>query len=236
LFPIGELLESLEGLSAPVVINLRSAAELDQAGLELASVGIASIFRHKSTHAATGDYAVRLRKARATLGAALADKDIAALKAPWFLNSEYFRRYTMAVFDNNARFAEDMAGGGRLFANVLHPRFARAHCRWAQAPYTLLRLNEPSTENYAFLERVIAFEARRRGILLDNGKGFGARGHRFQAVIPEPSRGAPFLRVAMGARSTPSLERAIRLLRDIAAFRDFAQLEAQYEGVLPRAA
>jgi hypothetical protein len=236
LFPIGELLESLEGMSAPVVVNLRSAAELDQAGLELASVGIASIFRHKSTNEATSDYAARLRKARATVGAALANKDIAALKAPWFLNSEYFRRYTMAVFENNARLAEDMGGGGRLFASVLHPRFARAHCRWAQAPYTLLRLNEPIAGNYAYLERVIAYEAGRRGILLDNGKGFGARGHRFQAVVPDPARGAPFLRVAMGARSTPSLERAIRLLRDIAAFRDFAQLEAQYEGVLPRAA
>jgi hypothetical protein len=138
----------------------------------------------------------------------------------------------MAVFENNARLAEDMGGGGRLFASVLHPRFARAHCRWAQAPYTLLRLNEPTAENYAYLERVISFEAKRRGIFMEKGKGFGARGHRFQAVVPDPSRGTPFLRVAMGARSTPSLERAIRLLRDIAAFRNFAQLEAQYEGVL----
>ena len=51
LFPIGELLESFEGATAPVVVTLRSGAELDQAGLDLANVGIASIFRHKSERA-----------------------------------------------------------------------------------------------------------------------------------------------------------------------------------------
>jgi len=234
LFPIGELLESLEGTSAPVVVNLRSGSELDQAGLELANVGIASIFRHKSGNGETQDFARRLRQARATVGAGLSAADTAALQAPWFLNGNYFRRYTLAVFDNNARLADDLAGGGRLFANVLHPKFARARCRWAQAPYTLLRLQEPSPENYKFLERVIAFESRRRGIFLERGKGFGNRGHRFQAVIPEKDRGTPHLRVAMGARSTPSLERTSRLLRELAQFHDFSQLVAQYEGVVPR--
>ena len=236
LFPIGELLETLEGASAPIVINLRSGSELDQAGLDLANVGIASIFRHKSSNAQTHDFGARLRKARTAVGVGLSAFDTATLEAPWFLDSSYFRRYTLAVFDNNARVADDLAGGGRLFANVLHPKFARARCRWAQAPYTLLRLQEPSAENYAFLERVIGYEATRRGIFFDQGKGFGYRGHRFQAVIPEPERGAPFLRVAMGARSTPSLERAIRLLRELASFRQFSQLVAQYEGVIPRVA
>ena len=234
LFPIGELLESLEGTSAPIVVNLRSGAELDQAGLELANVGIASIFRHKSSGSETQDFARRLRKARTAVGAGLSKVDTAALQAPWFLNGNYFRRYTLAVFDNNARIADDLAGGGRLFANVLHPKFARARCRWAQAPYTLLRLQEPSAENYEYLERVIAFESRRRGIFFERGKGFGSRGHRFQAVIPESGRGTPHLRVAMGARSTPSLERASRLLQDLARFPDFSQLVAQFEGVVPR--
>ncbi len=235
LFPIGELLETLEGASAPIVINLRSGSELDQAGLELASVGIASIYRHKSGNAETQDFGARLRKARTAVGVGLSAFDMATLEAPWFLNGDYFRRYTLAVFDNNARVADDLAGGGRLFANVLHPKFARARCRWAQAPYTLLRLQEPRPENYEFLERVIAYEARRRGIFFDQGKGFGNRGHRFQAVIPDKERGTPSLRVAMGARSTPSLERAIRLLRELAAFHDFSQLVAQYEGAVPRA-
>jgi len=232
LFPIGELLESLEETSAPIVVNLRSGAELDQAGLELANVGIASIFRHKSTNAKTHDFSACLRKTRATVGAALTADHAAALEVPWFLDRDYFRRYSLAVFDNNARLADDLAGGGRLFANVLHPQFARSRCRWAQAPYTLLKLHEPSPENYAFLERVIAFESRRRGIFFDHGKGFGYRGHRFQAITPAPGRGAPFLRVAMGARSTPSLVRAINLLCEIARFNDFSQLNAQYEGVL----
>lgn len=235
LFPIGELLESLEGASAPIVVNLRSGCELDQAGLDLANVGIASLFRHKLNNAETHDFGARLRKARVTVGAGLSHESMAALQAPWFLNRDYFRRYALSVFDNNARLADDLVGG-RLFASVLHPQFARSRCRWAQAPYTLLKLHEPSAENYAFLERVIAFESRRRGIFLDPGKGFGYRGHRFQAVAPEPGRGAPFLRVAMGARSTPSLDRTIRLLREIGDFNDFSRLTAQYEGVLPRAA
>ena len=235
LFPIGELLESLEGATAPVVVNLRSGCELDQAGLDLANVGIASLFRHKLNNAETHDFGARLRKARATVGAALSEEAMAALQAPWFLNRDYFRRYSLCIFDNNARVADDLVRG-RLFASVLHPQFARSRCRWAQAPYTLLKLQEPSAENYAYLERVIEFESRRRGIFFDRGKGFGYRGHRFEAVTPEAGRGAPFLRVAMGARSTPSLPRAIRLLRELGDFRDFSHLAAQYENVLPRAA
>ncbi|MEQ1863581.1 MAG: hypothetical protein ABL996_02895 [Micropepsaceae bacterium] len=233
LFPIGELLESLEGTTAPVVVTLRSGTELDQAGLDMANVGIASIFRHKSNNE-TQAFAGRLRKVRASVGAELNDRDTRVLKAPWFLDSDYFRRYAGAVFDNNERLADDLGHGGRLFASVLHPKFARARCRWAQAPYTLLRLKEPSAENYKFLERVIAYEARRRGIFLERGPGFGHRGHRFQAVIPEKPRGAPFLRVAMGARSTPSLERTSRLLHELSKFRDFSQLAAQYESAVPR--
>ncbi len=233
LFPIGELLESLEGTTAPLVVTLRSGTELDQAGLDLVNVGIASIFRHKS-NSETQAFASRLRKVRASVGAELNDADTSVLKAPWFLDTDYFRRYTGAIFDNNARLADDLGRGGRLFANVLHPKSASARCRWAQAPYTLLRLKEPSAENYRFLERVIAYEARRRGIFLENGNGFGHRGHRFQAVIPDKPRGAPFLRLAMGARSTPSLERTSRLLRELSKFRDFAQLAAQYEGAVPR--
>ena len=232
LFPIGELLESLEGKH--VVINLRSGEELDQAGLELGTVGIASIYRHKSTTAETHCFGAALRKARTAFDAGLSAFDMAALQAPWFLNDSYFRRYTLAVFDNNARVADDLAGGGHLFANVLHPKFARTLCRWAQAPYTLLKLQEPSAENYEYLERVLAYEARRRGIFLAQGKGFGYRSHRFQAVIPQRERGTPFLRVAMGARSTPSLERAVRLLRDVSNYRDFSQLVAQYKDVVPR--
>ena len=215
------------------MVTLRSGAELDQAGLDLADVGIASIFRHKSK-SETQDFARCLRQARATVGAELNAADTGVLQAPWFLNGGYFRRYTGAVFDNNARLADDLGGGGHLFANVLHPQFARARCRWAQAPYTLLRLKDPSEENYKFLERVIAYESRRRGIFLERGPGFGHRGHRFQAVIPDKQRGAPFLRVAMGARSTPSLERTSRLLRELSKFRDFSQLAAQYEGAVPR--
>jgi hypothetical protein len=233
LFPIGEFLESLEGTSAPIVVNLRSGAELDQAGLELANVGVASIYSHKSGGGETQDFGRRLRKARTAVGANLSATNTTVLQAPWFLDGNYFRRYAMAIFDNNARLADDLAGGRRLFANVLHPKFARSRCRWAQAPYTLLHLKEPSTENYKFLDRIISFEARRRGIFLERGKGFGSRGHRFQVVIPKKERGAPHLRVAMGARSTPSLERTCQLMRELSAFRDFSQLTAQYEGVIP---
>jgi hypothetical protein len=230
LFPIDDLLQRLGGERAPIVITFRSGLKLDQAGLELVNVGIVSIYRHRSTlQAAPGDVGSELRHLRTVLGTGLTLDEISALEAPWFLKKTYMHRYATAVFENNARLAEEVQTQNRMFAQVLHPRFARPECAWACAPYSVLRLNDPDPDKYRLLERVIAYEANRRGISFDLGGSFGFRGHRFEAIIPDSGLGAPFLRVAMGARGGASWRGAVQLLCEIAMLQDFDELRRHYE-------
>jgi hypothetical protein len=230
LFPIENLLKSLDGANAPIVIDFRSGLKLDQAGLELANVGIASVYRHRSTlQQPPGDIGLELRHLRTVLGSGLTLDEISALEAPWFLNNGYFNRYATAVFDNNVRLAEELLIYNRLFAQVLHPRFARPDCRWASAPYCIMRLPQGEPAKYQLLERIILYEARSRGVALDHGGSFGFRSHRFEAVIPESGMGAPFLRVAMGARGGASCSKVIELLSEIAAHANLDDLCRRYD-------
>lgn len=230
LFPVGDLLEPLGGEAAPIVINFRSGLKLDQAGLELVNVGIVSIYRHRATLAGNQiDVGAQLRNLRTVLGAGLTLDEISTLEAPWFLNKDYFRRYSAAVFENNARLADELLIHNRMFGQVLHPRFARPHCAWANAPYTLLRLQDEDPNQYRFLERVVSYEAEKRGLQFDLGGSFGFRGHRFEAVIPENGMGSPYLRVAMGARSGPSWRGIVKLLAELASLNDFRSLIERYE-------
>lgn len=236
-FPIDELIEPLGGDDAPIVITFRSGLKLDQAGLEMVNVGIVSVYRHRTKLASTHvDVAAQLRHLRTVLGSGLTFDEISTLEAPWFLNREYFHHHSQAVFDNNAHLARELLNRNRLFAQVLHPQFAQPNCRWAKAPYCVLRLPDSDHAQYRLLERVLAYEADRRGIYFDLGGSFGFRGHRFETVIPDPAMGSPFLRVAMGSRSTPSARAVIELLGQIAALPDFAHVMERYESRLKDAA
>jgi len=214
-FPLDEFLAALHPGS--IVIQIHSGLKLDQAGLELASVGIASIFCADAKSPRAAEIAERLRKIRTATGVGLTLDEISVLEAPWFLDQGYFRRYTQAVFKNNAALATALSGKSSLFAQVLHPEFARADCPWAQAPYCVLRLRDATPENYELLERAIETECERRGLLFDRGGSFGFRSHRYETVTPAVGRGDRFLRIAMGARGGPSLNGIIELMRELSA-------------------
>jgi hypothetical protein len=79
------------------------------------------------------------------------------------------------------------------------------------------------------LEAILEEEARNRRIQFDHGGSFGFRLHRFEAVIPDEHMGEPYLRIAMGARSGPSLHGVIDLMRDIAAEPDMKALESRFQ-------
>lgn len=231
LFPIDEFLAPLAGPRAPTVIQIRSGLKLDQAGLELADCGIISIFSDAASEFPARDIGRDLRKIRTITGAGLTFDEISALEAPWFLDPHYFRRYSNAVFSNNAMLADALKPRrGLLFERILHPRYAQSDAPWAQAPFLTLHLHDGIAEHYRFLEKVIAFEAQRRGLLFETGGSFGFRGHRYEAVMPD--RASPFLRVAMGARHGFSAMGAISLMRDLAAFESIGQLGVRYKGLV----
>jgi len=203
-----------------LIANLRSGLKLHQVGLELANVGIVSLYRPEGI-TLESDPAEKLRKARTLTGAGLGLDAMAALDAPWFLDRETARFYADAVFANNALLAERVAEIDGLFSLISHPALGASNDNppngnACAAPYCLLQLHEDSPENYRLLEAIIAREAKARNLRLDKGGSFGFRSHRYEAILPQAGEITPFLRVAMGARGGWSRDGIVDLFREIA--------------------
>ena len=204
----------------PLVARLSSGLKLDQAGLELANVGIVSLYRHESQDF-TIDPVEKLKRARVLTGAGLGFDAIGTLEAPWFLDSAFARSYADSVFENNALLASRLAEIDGLFSQVSHPSLG---VEGAQAPFVLLQLHEDSPENYRRLEEIISRVAKARQIRFDKGGSFGFRGHRYEAILPETGEITPFLRVALGARKGWSRDGVVALLSDLARAKSIGEL------------
>jgi hypothetical protein len=213
--PMPNILAEAPGL--PLVVQISSGLKLDQAGLELANVGIVSLYAPDANRALLVDAFERLVRVRRLTGTALPIDSVALLDVPFFLNPVVFRDYTGAVFRHNARLARAVPAGA-LFETVAHPSSDPRGLPWAQAPFVFFHLREDEPRAYVALEQLVLGEGARRDIVVEGGGSFGFRGHRCEAVVLErgPRRGV--LKVALGAREGPSLERLIALLREIAAY------------------
>ena len=77
-----------ECFDGPLVAVFRSGLKLDQAGLELANVGIAQLFVREGSGVAAAD---NLRRIRGLTGSGLTLDELAALSAPWFLDRVYLQ-------------------------------------------------------------------------------------------------------------------------------------------------
>lgn len=208
-FPLARVLDAMAGAQAPLVIQLHSGLKLDQAGLELANVGVASLYRARASGEAT-TFADRLRKTRTVTGCGLTFDEIASLEAPWFLDPDYHARYTARVFAHNALLAHALAACRG--AEIAHASLGDMA---AVAPFCLVHLKSGGNAAYRALESRIAEAAGERGLLFERGGSFGFRGHRYEVVEPAPERGTPFLRIAMGARGGPSLSGIIALMQEL---------------------
>ncbi len=196
-----------------LLVRMSSGLKLDQAGLELANVGLVSLYRRDEQTFAV-DPAEKLRKARTLTGAGLGFDALGALQAPWFLDREHARRYAEAVFENNADLAQRLSEVDGLFSQVSHPSLGADS--GAAAPFVLIQLEDDAPENYRKLEELIAREAKARDLRFDKGGSFGFRGHRYEAILPQAGEITPFLRVALGARKGWSRDGIIDLLCEIA--------------------
>lgn len=204
-------LERLEGSFAAV---FRSGLKLDQAGLELANVGIVQLFVRAGADRDLSAMAAGLERIRALTGSGLTLDEMAALSAPWFLDHAYLERYTGQVFDNNAALARAIGTRSNLFEDRCHPSLLSAE---TVAPFCAIRLRGGDAAAHRRLLQRLEAEIARRGLALAKGGSFGFRGHRYELIEPDAQAGRPFLRVAMGYRRDPDRDRIIDLFRELAA-------------------
>jgi hypothetical protein len=135
--PITRILDDARGL--PLVVQASSGLKLDQAGLELANVGIVSLYAPASRRAELDAAEDRLRVLRRLNGTALTIDAVALLDTPFFLYSAMFYEYCTAVFAHNARLARGVPAGG-VFKTVADPALDARNLPWAQAPFVFFHL------------------------------------------------------------------------------------------------
>ena len=195
----------------PLVAVFRSGLKLDQAGLELANVGIAQLFEREDTPVAAAD---NLRRIRGLTGSGLTLDELAALSAPWFLDRTYLEHYTAAIFAHNASLGSAIGRESAVFEERSHPSLVSAG---AEAPFCAVRLRGGDGTAHRRLVEIVDAEVRRRGLRVTQGGSFGFRGHRYELIEPDHKDGVPFLRVALGYRGGRTLEGLIALFRELAS-------------------
>jgi hypothetical protein len=199
-----------ERFDGPLVAIFRSGLKLDQAGLELANVGIAQIFVRDTAV----DAADKLRRIRGLTGGGLTLDELAALSAPWFLDRAYLQGYTAAIFAHNAALGSAIGLESAVFEERSHPSLVSAG---AEAPFCAVRLRDGDGAAHRRLLEIVDAEVARRGLRAPHGGSFGFRGHRYELIEPDHEDGVPFLRVALGFRGGRTLEGLITLFRDLAS-------------------
>lgn len=208
-----------------VAIAVSSGLKLDQAGLELANVGIARVLVRDGAGQRAAEVAGRLRQLRGLMATGLTFDELSALSAPWFLDRTYVDSYAAAIFANNRLLAQSIGGESAVFGPHCHPSRSVAG---AAAPFCALQLRDASPARYRRLAEIVERQSEQRGLLLTKGGSFGFRGHRFELIEPAPGQGDPFLRIAMGWRDGHSCRGLGELLGELAAHKSFEALDRAY--------
>lgn len=207
-----------------LMVAYSSGLKLDQAGLELANVGIVRILARDNAEDAAS-VGAGLRQLRGLTGSGLTLDELSALSAPWFMDRTYVDTYAAAIFANNRALAESIGTQSAVFGTRCHPSLATPD---ADAPFCALELKDGSPARYRRLAEIVERETARRGLLATKGGSFGFRGHRFEAIEPDPGQGRPFLRVAMGWRGGHSCRGIGDLLAEIARHESFEAVDRAY--------
>ncbi|MEV4577354.1 hypothetical protein AB0K16_29345 [Nonomuraea jabiensis] len=233
-WPSARVLESLHDGSPLLVIEVRSGLKLDQQGLELANLGIVSIYScHEDEGTPTAEqFGQYLRLIRSITGTALSMDAMAVLDTPFMAAPVWVARHAGQVFLNNQTLAAALAQESGLFSKIAHPSLTVASGPLRHAPFVVCQLAEDHIANHGFLLAVVREEVRRRGIRLDWGSSFGFRSHRWETIIPRVQDRRGLFKIAMGSRSGPSFEAAVELFRQLARYRDFDALRRAYPGLI----
>lgn len=233
-WPTQALLTALRDGSPLLVVELRSGLKLDQQGLELANVGVVSVYScHEDAGTPTAEqFAQYLRMVRSLTGTSLSMDALAALDAPFVFDPQWTVRHAGQVFLNNRTLAEALATEDGVFSRIGHPGLD-ARGPLGHAPFVVCQLAEDTIDNHGFLLGVVAEGVRRSGAGLTWGSSFGFRSHRWETIVPRIRDRKGLFKIAMGSRAGPSSDLAVRLFTRLARYPDFDALRADHPHVEP---
>ena len=221
-FPIQQLLARLR--PAPQSILLRSGSKLDQQGLEIASVGIASLRFPPEHQDEFSRLTQSIGECRNVFGTGLTLSQFGALSTSIFLSQDY-SDYHDGVFKNNAWLAKSIRLSGRSIKRIVHPTLHEDAEPWSCAPYVLLETKRSSQEELFGAMQMIRKLASSRNLSVTPGSGFGFRSPRYETVFWDTDRRRGYLKVAAGCRNGPALRGLAEILTDIASFDEIPMSE-----------
>lgn len=225
------ILNEIRSIPDLIVIQLNSILKLDQQGLELSNGGLMSIYTNTDNNSAPNatDLAKYIRSVRTILGNSLTFEEIFILDNNFVFDKNWYMKYSMEVFKNNAELASKILVGG-IFNKVVHPSLFSNEI-WACAPFVVLHLKEDALENHSFLTEVIKYEVEKKGFNFHYGSSFGFRNHRYEVVVPDLSTKKGLFKVAMGKRKGPTFNFIIKLFEKLSGYNDFQELKSDYSGI-----
>ena len=225
-FPMKEFLNLLSA-RPPMVMEVSSGLKLDQAGLDLANVGILSMYLPERVSFKRRHSRLKmLARMRRTFGLSATFNELSTLEFPAFLNRSRQLKHTKSVYANNALFAKSMNQIGKgIFTEIAHPALSKNTSSWAGAPFVLMRLQGEEEEDRKLMKDILRKEAEERGLCFNKGSSFGFRSHRFEMGIGG-APGSTGIRIALGSRSGPSLHGLIELFNHLGTYKNFSALRA----------
>ncbi|GAA2067428.1 hypothetical protein [Leifsonia soli] len=232
-WPVAELLRGLGDSAPELVIDVRSGLKLDQQGLELANLGIVTCYASDASATSWWSETVsNLPVVRGVRGAALSAEAASVLTNGFVFDAEYHQRFIGPLFENNRRFAGELAGSGRGLFRVAHPGL-RPDTAEIPAPFTVLQFADGTLEEYQALLGIVRAEAIRRKIPLALGGSFGFRGHRYEVIVPSVATRSCMFKVALGTRAGPGVDAVLDLFRELGEYPDVRSLTRRYPDAPP---
>lgn len=205
--------------SQVAILNVRSGLKLNQQGLELANLGLASwcIRDYPSPKEKGSDFtellADEMRIVRQLTGTGLDHTDAALLQVPFITDPQKVDDYSRRVFQRNFELANSISAGG-IFSKVVYPTPLKSDSGelMPDCPVVVFLLEDCSLRAMEILACYIRREISEQQILFEQGASFGFRGHRYEVFY---INGQLVLRVAMGARQGPSAQKIKQLLVEL---------------------